>query len=63
MRRPSRLTLAATLLVMPLVMGTSCATDDGGVRTENGTGVDDKSVPGEGEDSDQSDTDDQEDEG
>ena len=63
MRRPSRLTLVATVVTLPLIMGTSCAADDGGVRTENGTGVDDKSVPAPGEDGDQSDTDDQQDEG
>ncbi len=58
-RRPARLALAAGLVVLPLLAGVSgCATDDGGVRTENGPGVDDKSVPGPGEDGDQSDSDD-----
>ena len=63
MRRPSRLTLAATVVTLPLLMGASCATDDGGVRSENGSGVDGKSEPGQGEDGDQSDTEDTEDEG
>ena len=65
MRRPSRLTLAAAAAVLPLTLVSACsaATDDGGVRTENGSGVDGKSEPGENEDGDQSDTDDMEDEG
>ena len=64
MRRPSRLTLAATVASLPLLLGTTaCASDDGGVRTENGNGVDDKSAPSPGEDGDQSDTDDQGQEG
>lgn len=62
-RRPSRLTLAATVVSLPLLLATGCGADDGGSRTENGTGVDDKSVPAPGEDGDQSDTDDQEQEG
>lgn len=63
MRRPSRLTLAATAVTLPLLLATGCAADDGGVRTENGSGVDGKSVPGPGEDGDQSDTDDKDDQG
>ena len=63
MRRPSRLTLVATVVSLPLLMGSSCAADDSGVRTENGSGVDGKSQPGEGEDGDQSQTRDEEDEG
>lgn len=60
MRRPSRLTLAATVVTLPLLLSTGCAADDGGVRTENGTGVDGKSAPGPNEDGDQTDTGDQE---
>ena len=63
MRRPSRLTLAATVVSLPLLLVSGCATDDGGVRTENGSGVDGKGVPAPGDDGDQSDTDDTGDQG
>ncbi len=63
MRRPFRLTLAATVVTLPLLLATGCAADDGGVRTENGAGIDGRSAPASGEDGEQGDTDDQEQEG
>ncbi|MCW2606513.1 MAG: hypothetical protein JWO60_1206 [Frankiales bacterium] len=62
-RRPSRLTLVAAAAALPLTFLSACSSDDGAVRSENGSGVDGKSSVSGNEDGDQSQTRDQQDEG